>query len=141
MRYSKITQEAGKAYISQLELELVERIASEPSKRSGMFDQFSYGYLGFQPGPDGETIYCLTGGPIYIDGKRIKGEEEIAKGGVKGLENLHLITYNIPSQHFLDHGPVFYPDGTCPTYVNSIAIGADGTVYTLARFERDGKVI
>jgi hypothetical protein len=53
-------------------LELVERITSEPSKRSGMFDQFSYGYLGFQPGPDCETIYYLTGGPIYMDGKRIK---------------------------------------------------------------------
>ncbi|MDB5242632.1 MAG: hypothetical protein JWP57_3257, partial [Spirosoma sp.] len=122
-------------------LELVERIASEPSKRSGMFDQFSYGYLGFQPGPDGETIYYLTGGPIYINGKRIKGEDEIAKGGVKGLENLHLITFNIPNQRYQDHGSIFYPDGTRPTYVNSIAIGADGTVYTLARFEHNGKKI
>jgi hypothetical protein len=122
-------------------LELVERIASEPSRRSGMFDQFSYGYLGFQPGPDGQTIYYLTGGPVYVDGKRVKGEDEIAKGGVKGIENLHLITYNIPSQRYRDHGPVFYPDGTRPTYVNSIAIGADGTVYTLARFEHEGKEI
>jgi hypothetical protein len=57
------------------------------------------------------------------------------------LENLHLITYNIPNQQYRDHGPVFYPDGTRPTYVNSIAIGADGTVYTLARFEHEGKEI
>src|SRR5690606_18003838 len=28
-------------------LELIERITSEPSRRSGMYDQFSYGYLGF----------------------------------------------------------------------------------------------
>ncbi|MBD2704099.1 hypothetical protein IC229_25865 [Spirosoma sp. BT702] len=122
-------------------LELVERIASEPSKRSGMFDQFSYGYLGFQPGPDGETIYYLTGGPIYIDGKRVKGEGEIAKGAAKGLENLHLITYNIPSRTYQDHGPIFYTDGTRPTYVNSIAIGDDGSVYTLARFEHNGHEI
>ncbi|GAB3701738.1 hypothetical protein GCM10027592_30300 [Spirosoma flavus] len=106
-------------------LEIVERIASEPSKRSGMFDQFSYGYLGFQPGPDGETIYYLTGGPIYIDGKRVKGEDEIAKGAAKGLENLHLITYHIPSRTYQDHGAIFYADGTRPTYVNSIAIGDD----------------
>ncbi len=122
-------------------LELVERIASEPSKLSGMYDQFSYGYLGFQPGPDGKTIYYLTGGPIYMDGKRIKGEDEIARGGVKGLENLHLVTYHIPSQRYQDHGPIFYQDGNRPTYVNSIAIGADGTVYTLARFEHDVKEI
>lgn len=122
-------------------LELVERITSEPSKRSGMFDQFSYGYLGFQPGPDGETIYYLTGGPIYQDGKRLTGEEQIARGAAKGLENLHLITYSIPNRHYQDHGPIFYADGTRPTYVNSIAIGHDGTVYTLARFEHEGNEI
>ncbi|RAK00115.1 hypothetical protein LX87_01813 [Larkinella arboricola] len=122
-------------------LELVERIASEPSKRSGMFDQFSYGYLGFQPGPDGETIYYLTGGPIYIDGKRLKGADQIAKGAAKGLENLHLITFHIPTGTYQDHGPIFYADGSRPTYVNSIAIGTDGTVYTLARFEHQGKEI
>jgi len=36
-------------------LEVVERITSEPSKRCWMFDQFSYGYLGFELGPDGHT--------------------------------------------------------------------------------------
>ena len=38
-------------------IELVRRITSEPSSASGMFDQFSYGYLGLQLGPDKETIY------------------------------------------------------------------------------------
>jgi hypothetical protein len=28
-----------------------------------MFDEFSYGYLGFTLGPDEQTIYYLTGGP------------------------------------------------------------------------------
>jgi hypothetical protein len=60
-------------------VELVERITSEPSRKSGMFDQFSYGYLGFQLGPDDETIYYLTGGPIYEDGKRLKGEDADCK--------------------------------------------------------------
>ena len=123
------------------EIEIVDRIASIPSKKSGMFDQFSYGYLGFQPGPDRETIYYLTGGPIYIDGKRVKGADQIAKGAAKGLENLHLITYHIPTNKYTDHGPVFYPDGARPTYVNSIAIGADGCVYTLARFDYQGNEI
>ena len=122
-------------------VEIVDRITSEHSKKSGMFDQFSYGYLGFQLGPDKETLYYLTGGPIYVDGKRVKGLDDIAMGAARGLENLHLITYNIPNQKYIDHGPVFYEDGERPTYVNSIAIGEDGSVYTLARFEHDGKVI
>lgn len=122
-------------------IEIVERLTSEPSRKSGMFDQFSYGYLGFQPGPDGETIHYLTGGPIYIDGKRLKGADQIAKGAAKGLENLHLITFHIPTQTYKDHGPIFYADGNRPTYVNSIAIGADGAVYTLARFDHNGREI
>jgi hypothetical protein len=123
------------------EIELVERITSELSKKSGMYDQFSYGYLGFELGPDQQTLYYLTGGPIYIDGKRVKGVEEIAMGAARGLENLHLITYNIPNRKYTDHGPIFYPDGSRPTYVNSIAVGKDGNVYTLARFEHNGKLI
>ncbi len=122
-------------------IEIVERITSIPSKKSGMFDQFSYGYLGFDLGPDKETLYYLTGGPIYIDGKRVKGVDEIAMGAAKGLENLHLVTYHIPSDTYTDHGPIFYEDGSRPTYVNSIAIGKDGTVYTLARFQHEGKEV
>jgi hypothetical protein len=122
-------------------IEIVDRITSEPSRKNGMFDQFSYGYLGFDLGNDRETLYYLTGGPIYIDGKRVKGVDEIAMGAARGLENLHLITYHIPSGKYTDHGPVFYTDGSRPTYVNSITIGKDGNVYTLARFEHNGKIV
>ena len=120
-------------------IEVLERLTSVPSKLTGMGDQFSYGYLGFKLGPDGRTIYYLTGGPIYIDGKRVMGASSTAKGEAKGIEDLHLITYDIPTGKYLDHGAVFYPDGQRPFYVNSIAIGDDGTVYTLARITENGK--
>ena len=120
-------------------LDVLERLTSVPSKLTGMGDQFSYGYLGFKLGPDGRTIYYLTGGPIYIDGKRVMGATSTAKGEAKGLEDLHLITYDIPTGQYLDNGAVFYPDGQRPLYVNSIAIGDDGTVYTLARITENGK--
>jgi hypothetical protein len=122
-------------------IEIVDRITSELSKKCGMFDQFSYGYLGFQLGPDGKTIYYLTGAPIYKDGKRLKGENEIAKGAAKGLEDLHLITYDLVENVYKDHGPIYYKDGQRPLYVNSIAVGDDGDIYTLARINRDGKTI
>ncbi|MBO9154498.1 hypothetical protein ACFOTA_19960 [Chitinophaga sp. GCM10012297] len=122
-------------------IELIERITSSLSRKSGMFDQFSYGYLGFQLGPDNETVYYLTGGPIYVNGKRLGGLNEIGKGAAKGLENLHLVTYHIPTGSYNDHGPIFYENGDRPLYVNSIAVGADGGIYTLARIERNGRTV
>lgn len=120
-------------------IELLERLTSTPSKRSGMGDQFSYGYLGFTLGPDKRTLYYLTGGPIYENGKRVNGMDKVARGMAKGLENLHLVTYDIPTLAYKDHGPIFYPDGDCPTYVNSIAVGSDGTIYTLGRVTENGE--
>lgn len=122
-------------------IEIVNRITSEPSKKSGMFDQFSYGYLGFLLGPDSKTIYYLTGGPVYIDGKRVKGKDHIAMGAARALENLHLVTFNIPNKIYIDHGSICYENGGIPTYVNSIAVGPNGNVYTLARFNHEGKEI
>ncbi|HOM59235.1 MAG TPA: hypothetical protein PK770_05155 [Kiritimatiellia bacterium] len=119
-------------------IDVLDRITSEPSQRAGMGDLFSYGYLGFTWGPDGRTLYCLTGGPVYENGKRVAGMDKVAMGMAKGIENLHLITYDIPTRGYKDHGPVFYPDGQRPAYVNSIAVGQDGTVYTLARVTENG---
>ena len=119
-------------------VEVLDRLTSLPSQRSGMYDQFSYGYLGFALGPDGHTLYYLTGGPIYVDGKRVAGKSSTAKGEAKGQEDLHLITYDIPSAKYTDHGPIFYENGDRPLYVNSIAVGKDGTVYTLARINEAG---
>jgi hypothetical protein len=73
-------------------VEVLDRLTSLPSQRSGMYDQFSYGYLGFTLGPDGRTIHYLTGAPIYVNGKRVRGAESTARGEAKGLEDLHLVT-------------------------------------------------
>ena len=117
---------------------VLDRITSLPSKRSGMFDEFSYGYLGFILGPDHHTLYYLTGGPIYVDGKRVKGKDKTHMGEAKGLEDLHLVTYDITTHHYADHGAIFYPDGQRPLYVNAIAVGRDGTVFSLARMTDHG---
>ncbi len=121
-------------------IEIVERITSEPSRKSGMFDQFSYGYLGFTIDNAG-IIHYLTGAPVYKDGERVKGVDKINMGAAKGLEHLHLVTYDINKKQYKDRGAVFYRDGSFPTYVNSIALGNNGDVYTLARFMYKGKEI
>ena len=118
-------------------VDVLRRITSEPSQLSGMYDQFSYGYLGFALGPGGRTINYLTGGPVYVDGMRVRGKDSTAKGESKGAENLHLITFDIPAGKYSDHGPIFFENGERPAYVNSIAVGRDGTVYALSRI-REG---
>jgi hypothetical protein len=120
-------------------VDVLDRITSIPSRRSGMFDQFSYGYLGFALGPDGRTLHYLTGGPVYVEGKRVLGKKDTAMGESKGIENLHLITYDTPTGKYTDHGPIFLDNGQRPAYVNSITIGKDGTVYTLSRITENGR--
>src|SRR4051812_8038300 len=120
-------------------VEVLDRITSLPSQRAGMFDQFSYGYLGFTLGPDGRTLFYLTGGPVYVEGKRVAGKSKTAMGESKGIENLHLITYDIPTGAYADHGPILFANGQRPAYVNSIAVGKDGTVYPLSRITASGK--
>lgn len=122
-------------------IEIVERLTSLPSKRSGMFDQFSYGYLGFELDVESNTLYYLTGGPVIQNGERVVGPTKISKGGAKALENLHLVTFQLDSHTYQDHGAIVYEDGGIPTYVNSIAVGPSKEVYTLARMMVDGKEI
>ena len=123
------------------QVEVLGRITSQVSQRSGMFDQFSYGYLGFALGPDNRTIYYLTGGPVYENGRRVRGKESTAKGESKGLEDLHLVTWHIPTSRYIDHGPIFFASGQRPNYVNSIAVGKDGAVYALSRVSEDPHAI
>jgi hypothetical protein len=123
------------------QVEVLDRITSEPSRQSGMFDEFSYGYLGFALGADGHTLHYLTGGPVYQNGHRVAGKSSTAKGESKGIENLHLITYDISNSYYADHGAIFLESGERPAYVNSVAIGKDGTVYTLSRVAGRGDLI
>jgi hypothetical protein len=119
-------------------LEVLDRLTSQPSQRSGMFDQFSYGYLGFALGSDGRTLHYLTGAPIYLNGKRLAGKSSTAMGEAKGLEDLHLITYDLDRQRYTDQGAIFYQNGERPLYVNSIAVGLQGNVYFLGRVTEGG---
>lgn len=121
-------------------VEVLDRITSRPSQRSGMFDQFSYGYLGLLMGQNQRTVYYLTGGPIIINGKRVTGKSCTSKGEAKGLENLHLITYDLITHQYQDHGPICFEDGSVPLYVNSIAIGYDGHIYFMGRVPDKNKI-
>jgi hypothetical protein len=105
-------------------LDVLERLTSVPSKRSGMFDKFAYGYLGLVLGADGHTLYYLTGAPLST--------------GAKG-EGSHLITYDVSTAKYADHGQIMLDNGEAATAPQSLAVAPDGTVYTLCYVARNGK--
>jgi hypothetical protein len=50
-----------------------------------------------------------------------------------------LVTYHIPTGKYADNGAIFFADGQRPLYINSIAVGKDGTVYFLPRITEGGR--
>jgi hypothetical protein len=108
-------------------VEVLQRIASEESQKSGKYDQFSYGYLGFTLGPDAHTLYYLTGAPSSV--------EKLAEEN----EDIHLITYHIPSRKYVDHGAIELQDGQRPSWAQAIAAGINGEVYTVSKIKEDGR--
>ncbi|MBI4889803.1 MAG: 6-bladed beta-propeller, partial [Acidobacteria bacterium] len=101
-------------------IELAGRIVSEKTLASGLRDDFSYGYLGLTLGPDGHTLYFLTGTP--------RGEE------------IHFVTYHIPTKRYTDHGALALDDGRRPNWAQSIAVGRDKRVYTVSKIVENGKL-
>ena len=123
-------------------VDVLQRLASEPSQRSGMYDIFHFGYLSFILGPDGHTVYYLTEAGIVENGRRVVkyAEPPGTPPGTGGpIADLHLITYDIPAAKYTDHGAVFFSDGKRPGLVNSIAVGKDGSTYCITEIPENGR--
>jgi len=102
------------------QIDVVDRIAAAKSRESGLYDAFNYGYLGLALGPDGHTLYFLTGTPA--------GEE------------IHFVSYHIPSGRYTDHGALSLEDGRRPTWAQSIAVGRDKRIYTVSKIQDGGRL-
>lgn len=101
------------------EFDILDRISAEKSRLSGEYDEFPYGYLGLTLGPDGRTLYFLTGTP--------KGEE------------IRLVTYDIAAGKYTDWGALALEDGRRPTWAQAIAIGPDKRIYTVSKIQEHGR--
>jgi hypothetical protein len=106
--------------------EFLNRFNSMPTRKSGAFDVPRHGYLSFKLGPSGETVFYLTGAHISDADTDIE------------VENLHLVTFHIPTAEYRDRGSIVLDTGSVPFDVNSIAITADGTVYALSGIKENG---
>jgi hypothetical protein len=106
-------------------VEVLTRLVSNVTRASGMYDSFKYGYLGFTLGPDGHTIYYLTGTP---PARSLPGGEQD--------QGIHLVTYDIPAQRMIDHGVLQLADGQRPFGTQAIAVARNGKIYTVAHVGR-----
>jgi hypothetical protein len=50
-----------------------------------------------------------------------------------------LVTYDLPTRTYRDHGAIFFANGQRPLYVNSIAVDRAGAVYALTRITENGR--
>ncbi|MGA8287905.1 MAG: hypothetical protein WB950_04340, partial [Acidobacteriaceae bacterium] len=113
-------------------VEVLTRLTSQASKKTGMFDGMEYGYLGLTLGADGHTLYYLTGAPLASN----KNE---AKQGEEHNDGTDLITYDISDHKYVDHGQILLGHGEPVDPPQSLVMGLDGTLYTLSYVVEDGK--
>jgi hypothetical protein len=97
---------------------VITRLVSDETLASGMFDRNKYGYLGFELGPDGHTIYYLTGARTDAP---------------SGADEIHFAIYDIPSKRRMDWGVLQLANGTRPYAAQSMAIGHNGMIYAIAK--------
>ena len=119
---------------------VVDRLVSDPTYESGMYDAFAYGYLGLTLGPDGHTIYYLTGTPLTSAGSAHATSTPADKAAA-GHENeeIHFVTYDIESGKRVDHGVLQLENGMRPFFAESIAIGSKN-IYTVSKIPEGGHV-
>ena len=113
-------------------VEVLGRLTSEASKKTGMFDGMEYGYLGLALGADGHTLYYLTGTPL-------PSEKKSSKAAAEPKDGTDLITYDISSRQYVDHGQIVLGNGAPIDPPQSLVLGSDGTLYTLSFVDQDGK--
>lgn len=111
-------------------LDLVARITAEELLRSGDFEPFRYGYLTLQLGPDRETAYYLTSTyrPRAPDGREV-------------MEGTHLVTYNLRTGDYADHGILQLQDGRFPRMAQCNAVHPNGNCYTCPWIEVPGQSV
>lgn len=105
---------------------LIQRLTSEPSQASGMFDKVKYGYLGLDLDVRSNVLYYLTGSPL--------------DHGPRSSEGSHLITYDLATGKYEDQGQIVLDNGEPAGAEQALALSHDGTVYTLTKIRRNGKL-
>jgi len=114
------------------DIEIMDRIAAGPQRRSGALGGAS---LAFELDDAGKVVY-------YIASAR-----SAAPGGGSRRE-IRLVTYDIASRRYIDHGPIRLDDGRYPNGCSGLDVGRDGNLYLVCMIplsnldgERERKIV
>jgi hypothetical protein len=127
-------------------MELIERIAADELRKTGHYEPFHYGYLTLQLGPDRKTLYYLTctfgaldaGGAMEPAANLVPHGYRSAEGESRALrlpdgrrivEAMHLVTYNLETGAYGDHGVIRLGDGRYPRMSHSHAVHPCGRCF------------
>jgi hypothetical protein len=95
------------------ELEIIDRIAAGPNRKYGTT---IYSSLAYELSKDGKTAYYIA-------------HQDVVKPDSSTVQELHLVTYDIPLRHYTDHGAIELDDGRRPRYCQGLEVGTDGSLY------------
>ncbi|MBI5091350.1 MAG: hypothetical protein HZB26_02790 [Candidatus Hydrogenedentes bacterium] len=94
-----------------------------PEAYQGMPRNPEISQLGFMLGPNNTLFYLGHGPEVTIDGR-----PSVQSG-------LYLLTYDVTQKKLVDHGPILSRDNRRVFFAESIAIGKDDHIYTVAWVE------
>ncbi len=106
-------------------IRVLQRLTSEASQATGMFDKVKYGYLGMALDVRNDVIYYLTGAPAPPGSRRDEGS--------------HLISYNIATEKYEDRGEIVLENDEPAGDEQALVLGHDGLIYTLTEIRRNGR--
>ena len=97
------------------EIEVIDRIAPGPNRKSG---ELSRGSLAYELSSDGRTLYYVNHLRPYTGDTKKRADDE-----------LRLVTYDLTLRTYTDHGPIILEDGRNPKDCQGMEIGRDGNIY------------
>jgi hypothetical protein len=114
-------------------LTLLDRICAQELRENGRFEPFRYGYLSLRLGLDGKTIHYLTSTYRLTaeDGRQVKQSPDGSSGTL-----VHLVTYDLRTGEYADHGVLRLPDGRYPTMAHTLVVHPNGRLYSCPWIER-----
>jgi hypothetical protein len=108
------------------QIEFIDRICADALRRNGAYEPFRYGYLTLALSDDGRTLYYLTGVSNFT-----------ADDGREVSEVTHLISYNLRTNTYRDHGILRLGDGRYPVMSHTLAF-QNGKLYACPWIEMPG---
>ncbi len=115
------------------DIQVIDRIATGPDRIAGTLTR---GSLAFELSPDEGTVYYVNHcqsygghGTTQVGDDLYAGEAKSTVKTIHDMDELHLVTYDLETGTYTDHGAILLQDGRKPKDAQGLEIGRDGNLY------------